>query len=229
MKGLKKCEVEGFVATLTLAGTKIYTCALTTKYNFDSNSITESREFDFSTWRSTQVKMSFIVNFLQLQRLLNLLSQFMFALVTAEANSIITVTIMTPNVTYDVGQKVVLNCKVWTTSEPTFVQWTRRDGETVTVLENKTIIRPATNNSRHHFSLLHHTINKVSFDHTGTYVCQAEILNSSHFAKDFYHLAVRGNFLTLLKLLLPLFIVIITIIISYFFNSIYVILDKGEE
>ena len=150
----------------------------------------------------------------------------MFAVVTAtsgaipqtEANSIITVTIMTPNFTYDVGQKVVLNCKVWTTSEPTFVQWTRRDGETVTVLENKTIFPSATNDSRPQYSLFRHTINKVSFDQTGTYVCQAEILNSSHFAKDFYHLAVRGNFLMLLKLLLLLFIDIITVIIFLFFK-----------
>ena len=121
---------------------------------------------------------------------------------------------MTPNFTYDVGQKVVLNCKVWTTSEPTFVQWTRRDGETVTVLENKTIIPSATNDSRLQYSLFRHTINEVSLDQTGTYVCQAEILNSSHFAKDFYHLAVRGNFLTLLILL----IVIIDIIIFLFFK-----------
>lgn len=149
----------------------------------------------------------------------------MFAVVTAtsgatpqtEANSIITVAIMTPNFTYDVGQNVVLNCKVWTTSEPTFVQWTRRDGETVTVLENKTIIPSANNDSRPLYSF-RHTINKVSLDQTGTYVCQAEILNSSHFAKDFYHLAVRGDFLTLLKLLLLLFIAIITIIIFWFFK-----------
>ncbi|KAM7450728.1 hypothetical protein ABFA07_001718 [Porites harrisoni] len=98
---------------------------------------------------------------------------------------------MTPNFTYDVGQNVVLNCKVRTTSEPTFVQWTRRDGETVTVLENKTIIPSATNDSRPQYSSFRHTINKVSLDQTGTYVCKAEILNSSHFAKDFYHLAVR--------------------------------------
>lgn len=126
----------------------------------------------------------------------------MFAVVTAtsdaipqtEANSIITVTIMTPNVTYDVGQKVVLNCKVWTTSEHTFVQWTRHSGETVTILENKTITPSATSDSRLQYSLLRHTINNVSLDQTGTYVCQAEILNSSHFARDSYHLAVRGNF-----------------------------------
>ena len=150
----------------------------------------------------------------------------MFAVVTAtsgaipqtEANSIITVTIMTPNFTYDVGQNVVLNCKVRTTSEPTFVQWTRRDGETVTVLENKTIIPSATNDSRLQHSLFRHTINKVSLDQTGTYVCKAEILNSSHFAKDFYHLSVRGNFLMLLKSLLLFFIVILTIIIFLFFK-----------
>ena len=63
MKDLKNVRASGLVATLTLAGMKIYTCALTTNSNFDSNHITESREFDFSTWRSTQVKMSFIVNF----------------------------------------------------------------------------------------------------------------------------------------------------------------------
>ena len=150
----------------------------------------------------------------------------MFAVVTAtsgaipqtEANSIITVTIKTPNFTYDVGQNVVLNCKVRTTSEPTFVQWTRRDGETVTVLENKTIIPSATNDSRLKHSLFRHTINKVSLDQTGTYVCKAEILNSSHFAKDFYRLAVRGNFLMLLKSLLLFFIVILTIIIFLFFK-----------
>lgn len=150
----------------------------------------------------------------------------MFAVVTAtsgatpqtEANSIITVAIMTPNVTYNVGQEVVLNCKVRTTSEPTFVQWTRRDGETVTVLENKTIIPSATNDSRSQYSLFRHTINKVSLDQTGTYVCKAEILNSSHFAKDFYQLAVRGNFLMLLKSLLLFFIVILTIIIFLFFK-----------
>lgn len=157
----------------------------------------------------------------------------MFAVVTAtsgatpqtEANSIITVAIRTPNVTYNVGQNVVLNCKVRTTSEPTFVQWTRRDGETVTVLENKTIIPSATNDSRSQYSLFRHTINKVSLDQTGTYVCKAEILNSSHFAKDFYQLAVRGNFLMLLKSLLLFFIVILTIIIFLFFK--FNLFDSG--
>ena len=142
------------------------------------------------------------------------------AIPQTEANSIITVTITTPNVTYDVGRKVVLNCKVWTTSEPTFVQWIRRGGETVTVLENKTIISSASNDSRLQHSLLRHTINKVSLDHIGKYVCQAEILNSSHFARDVYYLAVRGNFFkTLLRLLFAvIIIVIITIFIFLFFK-----------
>ena len=101
------------------------------------------------------------------------------------------VIIKTKKGTYDVGDTLVLDCKVKETSKPIFAQWIKHAGDIV--LENKTI-PPATDDFKPHYHLLRHKINKVSLDQTGTYICQAKIsTNSSQPVKASYTLTVRGN------------------------------------
>ena len=102
-----------------------------------------------------------------------------------------TVIIKTPNVTYDVGATLDLDCKVRETSKPIFAQWIKHAGDIV--LENKTI-PPAADDFKPREYRLRHKINKVSLHQTGTYICQAEILNSSQPVKAYYTLRVRGNY-----------------------------------
>ena len=110
-----------------------------------------------------------------------------------EVNGTITVNIKTPKVTYDVGDTLELDCKVKATSKPIFVQWIKHAGDIV--LENKTI-PPATDDFKLREYRLRHKINKVSLHQTGTYICQAKILNSSQLVtgEANYTLRVRGNY-----------------------------------
>ena len=106
----------------------------------------------------------------------------------------LTVIIKTPKVTYDVGTTLNLDCKVEETSKPIFAQWIKHAGDIV--LENITI-PPATDDFKpREYRLLRHKINNVSLDQTGTYICQAEILNSSQVVTEeaHYTLRVRGNY-----------------------------------
>ena len=118
-------------------------------------------------------------------------SLFMFVTVNTTLDTIpkITVVIKTPNVTYDVGARLDLDCEVKATSKPIFVQWIKHAGDIV--LENKTI-PPAIDDFKLREYHLRHKINKVSLHQTGTYICQAEILNSSQPVKAYYTLRVRG-------------------------------------
>ena len=102
-----------------------------------------------------------------------------------------TVIIKTPNVTYDVGATLDLDCKVKETSKPIFAQWIKHAGDIV--LENKTF-PPTADDFKPREYHLRHKINKVSLHQTGTYICQAEILNSSQPVKAYYTLRVRGNY-----------------------------------
>ena len=108
----------------------------------------------------------------------------------ATENSTITVIIKTPKVAYHVGDTIDLECKVWKTSKPIFAQWIKHAGDVF--LENATI-PPATEDSPG-YRILRHKINKVSLDQSGTYICKAEILNSSKLYKAYYALRVRGDY-----------------------------------
>ena len=104
------------------------------------------------------------------------------------------VIIKTKKGTYDVGDTLVLDCKVKETSKPIFAQWIKH-AENI-VLENKTIPPVTDGFKTRKFHLLRHKINKVSLDQRGTYICQAKILNSSELVtgEAHYTLRVRGNY-----------------------------------
>ena len=106
----------------------------------------------------------------------------------------ITVIIKTPNVTYVVGETLDLDCKVKETSKPIFAQWIKHAGDINIVLENKTIPPVTDDLELREYRLLRHKIKKVSLHQTGTYICQAKILNSSQPVKAYYTLRVRGNY-----------------------------------
>ena len=111
-----------------------------------------------------------------------------------EVNWTIKVIIKTPNVTYDVGDKLDLDCKVKETSKPIFAQWIKHAEDIV--LENKTIPPVTDDFGLGEYRLLRHKINKVSLDQRGTYICQAKILNSSQLVtgEAHYTLRIRGNY-----------------------------------
>ena len=100
--------------------------------------------------------------------------------------------IFTPNVTYVVGNKVDLHCKILRTKK-VFVtaQWIRYRTQKLLETRNYT----AEDGSEKTYHSFHYLIDKVSLDDSGMYTCVATLWNStsSTTLEAFYNLEVRGN------------------------------------